>query len=117
MAGRAEVVRGSGPLMTQRDAASEGGSPALGMVSMIMGILACLGLAATWMVSTVASFDMPGWLRIVSGWAIPVGVLAGIGFGAAGRARRSGIAASNVGLALSAACVVGFVVMILANPY
>lgn len=103
--------------MRHRDAASEVGGVALGMVSAVMGALACLGLAAIWTVSTSESFDMPGWLRIVSGWAMPVGVLAAIGFGVFGRARRSGAVAANVGLVLSGACVVGFVVLLLANPY
>ncbi|MDP2232149.1 MAG: hypothetical protein Q8K89_00815, partial [Actinomycetota bacterium] len=62
-------------------------------------------------------FDMPGWLRIVSGWAIPAGVLGAIGFGVAGRVRRSGLALSAVGLILAGACIVGFIVMMLANPY
>ncbi len=103
--------------MVQNGAVPESHKPVLGMISAIMGVLATFGLAAIWMVSTVPWFDMPGWLRIVSGWMIPVGVLGAIGFGIAGRLKRSGVGLSTVGLVLAGACVVGFIVMILANPY
>lgn len=51
------------------------------------------------------------------GWMIPVGLLGAIGFGFAARVRRSGIRLATVGFVLAGACVVGFVAMILANPY
>ena len=91
-------------------------SPLLGALSLVMGLLACVGVTAIWFVST-PSFDMSDWLRILSGWMFPMGVLAAVGFGVAARAKRSGIALSTVGLILAGQSVVGFVVMIVMNPY
>lgn len=91
-------------------------SPLLGALSLLMGVLACAGVAAIWLVST-PGFDMPGWLRVLSGWMFPVGVLGAIGFGVAARARRSGAWLSAAGFVLAGLSVIAFGVMIAANPY
>ena len=91
-------------------------SPLLGALSLVMGLLACVGVTAIWLVSTTA-FDMPGWLRVLSGWLFPVGVLGAIGLGVAARTRHSGAGPSAAGFVLAALSVVGFGVMIATNPY
>lgn len=98
--------------------ASESGqrSRTLGTLSLVMGLLACAGVTAIWMVST-AAFDMPGWLRILSGWMFPIGVLAAIGLGVAARVRRSGVGLSTAGFIFAGLSVIEFGVMIAANPY
>lgn len=87
-----------------------------GALSLLMGVLACAGVTAIWLVSTT-SFDVSGWLRVLSGWMFPVGVLGAIGFGVAARARRSGAWLSAAGFVLAGLSVIAFGVMIAANPY
>lgn len=91
-------------------------SSLLGALSLVMGLLACAGVTAIWLVSTTA-FDMPGWLRILSGWIIPVGLLGAVGLGVAARVRRSGVGLSTAGFILAGLAVIEFGVMIAANPY
>lgn len=91
-------------------------SPTLGMLSVVMGLIACAGVSAIWLVSK-SVFDMPGWLRIVSGWAFPIGALSAAGLGVVARVRRAGVGLSTAGFVLAAASVVEFGVMIAANPY
>ncbi len=81
-----------------------------------MGILACAGVTAIWAVST-PEVDMPDWLRIFSGWSFPVGALSAIGLGVAARVKQSGAALGTIGIFLAVASVIGFGVMIAANPY
>ena len=102
--------------MSSDHTAPESRGSALGALSVVMGLVACAGVTATWLVSTPA-FDMPGWLRIVSGWAFPVGVLAALVLGVAARMRRSGAGLSIAGFVLAAVSVIEFGVMIAANPY
>lgn len=92
-------------------------NPTFGVFALVMGLIAVAGVTAIWLVSAAPNFDMPGWLRIVSGWSIPVGVLGAIALGVLARARRSGVALSTIGFALAAAAVIEFGVMIAMNPY
>jgi hypothetical protein len=95
---------------------SDKNSPALGVFSLVMGLLACAGVSAIWLVSTSA-LDMPGWLRIVSGWTFPIGALGAIVLGVIARARRAGAGLSTIGFVLAGVSVIEFGVMIAANPY
>ena len=91
-------------------------SSLLGALSLVMGLLACAGVTAIWLVSTPA-LDMPGWLRILSGWMFPIGALGAAALGVAARVRRSGIGLSTAGFVLAGLFVIEFGVMIAANPY
>lgn len=100
----------------QADAGSPQRGPLLGVLSLILGLLACTGVAVIWLLSTT-DLDLPGWLRILSGWSFPVGVLGAIGCGVAARMRRSGAGLSIAGFILAGVSVIAFVVMLVANPY
>lgn len=89
----------------------------LGVLSLCSGLLACIGVTAIWLVSGTTAFDMPGWLRIASGWAFPVGVIGALGFGVVARMRHCGTGFSTAGFVFAGIAVVEFVVMIAANPY
>jgi hypothetical protein len=89
----------------------------LGAIALVLGIVACAGVAAIWLVSSAPGFDMPGWLRIASGWAIPIGGLGAVALGIAARMRRSGAGLAVGGFVLAAAAAIAFVVMIASNPY
>lgn len=103
--------------MMQDAVAVDRRKPTLGAISLVMGLAACVGVTAIWLVSSAPWFGMPGWLRIVSGWAIPVGLLGAVGFGVVARVRRSGVGLSTAGLVFASVSVIEFVAMILANPY
>lgn len=90
---------------------------ALGALSVAMGLIACAGVTVVWLLSGTASFDLPGWLRILSGWAFPIGALAALGFGVAARLGHSGPRLSVAGFVLAGLSVIEFGVMILSNPY
>jgi hypothetical protein len=92
------------------------GHKAWGVTSLAMGILACAGVTAIWAVST-PEVDLPGWLRVISGWSFPVGALSAIGFGIAARVRQSGATLGTIGIALAAVSVIAFGVMIATTPY
>lgn len=89
-------------------------SPVLGWLAALSGAVAVLGVTLTWLVSTV--MDMPGWARIVSGWAFPVGALGAIVLGILAM-RLSGRKLAVTGFVLAAVSVVMFVAMILSMPY
>lgn len=86
-------------------------SPFLGALSLVMGLLACAGVTAIWLVST-PSFDMSDWLRSLSGWMFPNGAMGAIGFGVAARMQRSGVGLSTAGFILAGLSLVEFVGMI-----
>lgn len=102
--------------VTRRFQESRDRGPVFGAVSLVMGLLACAGVTAIWAVSTT-SFDMPGWLRIVSGWMIPVGVSGAFILGMVARMQRSGVGFSTAGIVFAVLAVIEFVVMIAVNPY
>lgn len=103
-------------MTTEDTEVSSKSSPTLGVLSLVMGLLACVGVSAIWLVSSSA-FDIPGWLRIASGWAFPIGALSAVGLGVVARVRRAWVGLSTVGFVLAAASVIEFGVMIAANPY
>jgi hypothetical protein len=55
-----------------------------------MGLTACTGVTAIWLVST-PSIDLSNSFRILSGWMFPIGAMGAIGFGVAARVQRSGV--------------------------
>lgn len=103
-------------MVTQSVSGSGERNSLLGMLSLVLGLLACAGVTLIWLVS-ISTIEMSGWLRILSGWMIPVGILGAIGFGVAARMRRSGVGLSTAGFIVAAVAVIEFGVMIAANPY
>lgn len=87
-----------------------------GALSLVMGLLACVGVTVIWLVSST-SLDLPGWARVLSGWMFPVGALGALALGIMARARRSGTALATLGFVLAGASVIEFAVMIAMNPY
>lgn len=91
----------------------------IGSWSLIAGVVALVGVLMTGQASFewIPGFDPPGWLRIVSGWMIPVGVVAAVALGARALSRRSGRVLGVVGILLGAATVAIFVAYLVTHPY
>lgn len=91
-------------------------NPLIGTLSVVMGLLACAGVTAIWLVST-PGVDLPGWLRIVSGWMFPIGVFGAIGLAIIARKRHAGVGLSTAGIVLALLSILEFGIMLATNPY
>jgi hypothetical protein len=83
------------------------------------GLAAAFGVAmigqATY--DWVSGFDLPGWLRIISGWMFPLGVIAAAILGTLSLKRDSGRLAGIAGLVLAVLSVVTFFAMLMSYDY
>lgn len=91
----------------------------LGALSLVCGLIAVVGLALTAQASfgTFSAFDPPGWLRILSGWGIFIGIVAAGMLGVLSVRLRSARTAGVIGIALAVGVVVIFVAMLATHPY
>jgi len=104
--------------MTAQSAVGNG--KALGVLSLVSGLVAVFGMLMIGQASgseILPGFDPPGWLRVATGWMIPIGVLAALGFGIPAVARRSGRSLGIAGMVLAAATVLISVAYLITHPY
>jgi hypothetical protein len=106
---------------TTQDALSGAGrsSPTPGLWSLVGGLVAAVGVAmigqATY--GWVSGFDPPGWLRIVTFWMLPAGVMASAILGTLALKQNSGRMLGITGLALAVLSVGAFFVMLVSVDY
>jgi hypothetical protein len=103
--------------MSQSRAALSG--PSAGIWSLFFGLLSVVGLALIGQASFgwIPAFDPAGWLRIVSGWMIPVGMIGAVVFGVRSLRRGSGRGLGITGLALAMLTLGAFVAMLVTADY
>jgi hypothetical protein len=82
----------------------------LGIICAVFGAVAVASFCWTWALS-VTDLDPPNWIRIPGILALPLGVVAAVGSAIAGR-RSAPRGLLATGLALAAAALVGFLVLI-----
>ncbi len=101
------------------DSAGAGKSKALGVWSLVCGVFAIVGVAMIAQASFGAaeSFDPPGWLRILTGWMLPIGAIAAVILGIMSVKRDSGRNFGLAGITLAVIMVGIFVAMLVMNPY
>jgi hypothetical protein len=113
------ALRSAAPREQNVSPGTERRSPALGLWCLAGGLGAAVGVAmigqATY--DWVSGFDPPGWLRIVTGWMFPMGVIASAILGTLSLKGNSGRQAGVAGLALSALSVVVFFAMLMSYDY
>jgi hypothetical protein len=94
-------------------------SPTLGVWCLIGGLVAAFGVAmigqATY--GWMSGFDPPGWLRILTFWMLPAGVIASAILGTLSLKMNSGRSLGITGLALAVLSVGAFVTMLMSVDY
>jgi hypothetical protein len=103
------VVIVVGVVLALRSGATGQGST-LGLWCLVCGLVALLGVAMVGQATFgwVSGFDPPGWLRIVTFWMFPAGVVAAAILGALALKEDSGRAPAVVGLVVGALAAVAF---------
>jgi hypothetical protein len=90
-----------------------------GLWCLVSGLVAVVGVAmigqATY--EWVSGFDPPGWLRIVTAWMFPIGVIASAIFGTLSLKRNSGAILGITGLALAVLSVGAFFALLASAVY
>lgn len=102
------------------DSSRAGGRKLLGVWALIFGLVSVFGMLMIGQASgseLIPGFDPPGWFRVVTGWMIPVGVLAASGFGILAAVRRSGRWLGILGMVLAVATVLISVNYLVTHPY
>lgn len=91
----------------------------LGAWSLACGVIALVGVLmigqASW--EWIPSFDPPGWLRIITGWMLPIGSIAAFVLGVLSVVKRSGRSLGLAGIALGVLSVGIFVGYLVTHPY
>jgi Mn2+/Fe2+ NRAMP family transporter len=110
----------SGPPQDQSALSSaEASNTTLGLWCLVSGLVALFGVAmigqATY--EWVSGFDPPGWLRIVTAWMFPIGVIASAILGALSLKRNSARMLGITGLALAVLSTVAFFAILLSVDY
>lgn len=92
---------------------------AFGLWSLVSGLLAFVGVMMIGQASYewVPGFDPAGWLRIVTGWVLPAGVIAAVALGVLSLRRDSGRRLGVGGMLLAAISLGIFIAMIVTTPY
>lgn len=103
-----------GVVIVLRSGTATGRGARLGLWCFACGLVAAAGAAMVGQASFgwAPAFDPPGWLRVVTGWMLPVGVVAAAVSGAAALKRDSGRPWAIAGLALAALAAVAFFAML-----
>lgn len=114
------VVIIAGVFIVWHSAAAQGtSSSVLGLWCFVCGLLAAAGVAmigqATY--GWVSGFDPPGWLRIVTFWMLPAGVIASAILGTLSLKRNSGRRWGITGLALTMLSAGAFFAMVASVDY
>jgi hypothetical protein len=98
---------------------AEGSNSTLGLWCLVCGLIAVVGVAmigqATY--EWVSGFDPPGWLRIVTAWMFPIGLIASAVLGTLSLKRNSGRRLGITGLALAVLSVVAFFAILASVDY
>ena len=104
---------------TSQDPNGEKSSPMLGVWCFVCGLAAAFGVAMIGQASYgwVSEFDTPGWLRIVTAWLLPVGVIGSAILGTLSLRRTSGRNLGITGLVLAVLSVGAFVAMLASFDY
>lgn len=114
------VVIAAGVALALRSGASQGrSSPALGLWCLVGGLAAALGVTMVGQATYgyVAGFDPPGWLRIVTFWMLPAGVIAAAVLGTLSLKRNAGRRSAVSGLVLALLSVGAFFIMLTSVDY
>ena len=82
-----------------------------GLLSIVFGVLALLGLGWTWVLSVSDVLDPPNWVRIPGILLMPAGLIAAVAFGLQAR-QGTGRQRGTVGLVLAALVVLAFVALL-----
>lgn len=82
-----------------------------GAWSIALAVAAACGLAATWVLSVSDVIDPPSWVRIPAILLLPIGVIGSL-LTASGAWQGGARARAATGLAVTAAVVIGFVVLL-----
>ena len=122
IAWRSGTAKGPGAMAGQgQDALSSvgWGSPTPGLWCLVGGLAAAAGVAmigqATY--GWVSGFEVPGWLRIVTFWMFPGGVITAAILGTLSLKRNSGRILGITGLALAVLSAGTFFVMVASAAY
>jgi len=104
---------------TPQEQTGETSSPMLGLLSLICGLAAVVGVAMVGQATYgwVSEFDPPGWLRIVTSWLLPVSVIASAILGTLSLKRNSGRRLGITGLVLAALSVAAFFAILASFDY
>ena len=104
---------------TSQDPNGEKSSPMLGLWCFVCGLAAAIGVAMIGQASYgwVSEFDPPGWLRIVTAWLLPVGVIGAVILGTLSLRRNSERNLGITGLVLAMLSVGAFVAMLASFDY
>lgn len=94
-------------------------SRSLGFWSLVSGLVAIFGVLMIGQASFewVQGFDPADWLRVATGWMIPLGCIAAIMFGVLSLRRGSGRSYGIVGIVLAIATVAIFIAYLVTHPY
>ena len=105
--------------VTSQDQNGRKSSPMLGLWCFVGGLAAAVGVVmigqATY--GWVSEFDPPGWLRIVTAWLLPIGVVASAILGTLSLKRNSGRRLGITGLVLAMLSVGVFFAMLASFDY
>ena len=82
-----------------------------GLLSIVFGVLALLGLAWTWVLSVSDVLDPPSWIRIPGILLMPAALIAALAAGLQAR-QGTGRRRGDVGLVLAGLVVLAFVVLL-----
>ncbi len=113
------VVMVAGVVIAWRSETSKGGSPTLGLWCLVGGLIAAAGVVMIGQSTYgwAAAFDLPGWLRIVTFWMLPAGVVAAAILGTLSLRRNAGRALGITGLVLAALSAAAFIAMVASVEY
>jgi hypothetical protein len=117
---RHETSTGQGPIAVQTQGASlnENRDPTLGLWCLASGLVAAVGVAMIGQATFGwAAFDPPGWLRVMTGWMFPVGIVASAILGALSLKRDSGRMLGIAGLVLAVLSAVVFFAILASVDY
>lgn len=91
----------------------------LGIVSLVFGIVSLVGVLMIGQASFewIPSFDPADWLRVVTGWMMPIGFIGALTTGVPAIRLKSGRAMAIAGIAIGVIAIGIFVVMIVTHPY
>ena len=112
----ASTCRDSTAAQVQGAPSSARRGPTPGLWSLVGGIVAAAGVVMIGQATFgwAPAFDPPGWLRVVTGWMLPVGVIAATILGALSLKQDSGRTLGVVGLVLAVLSAVAFFAMVAA---
>ncbi len=108
-----------GVVIAVRTGPSTGRSPTLGLWGLACGLAAVFGVAMIGQATFgwVPSFDPPEWLRIVTFWMLPVGVVPSVILGTLSLKRASRRTPAIAGLVLAVLSAVAFIGMVASIDY